>query len=64
MRMHASSPLTPLPAAQAPVMVNSVQAAQVLSSPGQANNGGGGGSAPNGSLNEEAERYCRNCDIR
>ncbi|XP_043284302.1 zinc finger protein ush isoform X2 [Venturia canescens] len=57
MRMHATSPIaaTPLPAApvtttpQSPIGSASVTKCS---------------SSSNGSLNEEAERYCRNCDIR
>ena len=53
MRMHASSPVQPIQ----PTSAMPVGSAQ---STGQHNST----VASNGSLNEEAERYCRNCDIR
>lgn len=49
MRMHASSPAAP----PAPATPGAVAVANVTNS-----------TPSNGSLNEEAERYCRNCDIR
>lgn len=48
MRMHAASPAPPPSATPAPT--SNPPASQTT--------------AANGSLNEEAERYCRNCDIR
>ncbi|XP_051164610.1 zinc finger protein ush isoform X1 [Leptopilina boulardi] len=49
MRMHAASPVTPsVPPAPTTPVGNSGSVTPVA----------------NGSLNEEAERYCRNCDIR
>ncbi|XP_063993764.1 zinc finger protein ush isoform X1 [Diachasmimorpha longicaudata] len=51
MRMHASSP-APAPPAPSPTI-------QTAPTPVITNN-----TTSNGSLNEEAERYCRNCDIR
>ena len=53
MRMHASSPVQSAPPGPPMASANSVAAAQHNSA-----------IAANGSLNEEAERYCRNCDIR
>lgn len=49
MRMHAASPAPPTVPTPA-TTVNNPTAGQTIAS--------------NGSLNEEAERYCRNCDIR
>lgn len=52
MRMHAASPAPPTlpPTNPTAAASNPVTAGQTAAS--------------NGSLNEEAERYCRNCDIR
>ncbi|RLU20393.1 hypothetical protein DMN91_007002 [Ooceraea biroi] len=59
MRMHAASPVPPtVPTAAATTAVtNPNPSASNTATAGQT-------TAPNGSLNEEAERYCRNCDIR
>lgn len=61
MRMHAASPAPPtIPsssAASVAVVANPTSSANPNSGAGQA-------TTSNGSLNEEAERYCRNCDIR
>ncbi|XP_011496489.1 PREDICTED: zinc finger protein ush [Ceratosolen solmsi marchali] len=56
MRMHAASPVQPVQQVLAApaITANSPQ------TPGQHNSA----LPSNGSLNEEAERYCRNCDIR
>lgn len=51
MRMHAASPAPPtIPPVANPTAASNPAAGQTVAS--------------NGSLNEEAERYCRNCDIR
>ncbi|XP_014214571.1 zinc finger protein ush [Copidosoma floridanum] len=54
MRMHASSPVQPIQPTGPALPINSAQL------PAQHNSA----VASNGALNEEAERYCRNCDIR
>ncbi|XP_001605264.2 zinc finger protein ush isoform X2 [Nasonia vitripennis] len=54
MRMHASSPVQPPPPPQPQPPQPSLPSAPAAA----------GQIASNGSLNEEAERYCRNCDIR
>ena len=51
MRMHASSPAAPAPPPAA-------------TTPGAVGTNITNSNSSNGSLNEEAERYCRNCDIR
>ena len=65
MRMHASSPAPP------PIPSSSTAAAAaavaVVTNPNSSTGNpttAGQTTAANGSLNEEAERYCRNCDIR
>lgn len=56
MRMHATSPAPPtIPTSATAVSAN--PNSSTSNSTGQT-------TASNGSLNEEAERYCRNCDIR
>lgn len=50
MRMHATSPALPTIPPANPTPTTNPTAGQTTAS--------------NGSLNEEAERYCRNCDIR
>ncbi|XP_066594176.1 zinc finger protein ush isoform X2 [Prorops nasuta] len=79
MRMHAASPAQPASTTPSTVASGAGTtgngAATTGSSGGNGTGNGNGGnsgaaiasipaSAPNGSLNEEAERYCRNCDIR
>lgn len=58
MRMHAASPV--------PSAVPTAVAATAPTNSSASNNpvAAGQTTAANGSLNEEAERYCRNCDIR
>jgi len=60
MRMHAASPVPPTVPAAAVTTV----ATNPNSSASNPTAAGPQTTAPNGSLNEEAERYCRNCDIR
>lgn len=57
MRMHAASPAPPT----IPTTATAVSANPNSSTGG---NPAGQTTASNGALNEEAERYCRNCDIR
>jgi zinc finger protein ZFPM1 len=56
MRMHAASPVQPIQQ----VLAAPAMTANSAQTPGQHNSA----LPSNGSLNEEAERYCRNCDIR
>ncbi|XP_039312787.1 zinc finger protein ush isoform X4 [Solenopsis invicta] len=62
MRMHAASPAPPT----VPSSVAAAAVAVVANPNSSTGNSAGAGqtTAANGSLNEEAERYCRNCDIR
>lgn len=58
MRMHAPSPVQPA-AVMPPVVVTAAQQPTSQSQQQYI-----GATAGNGTLNEEAERYCQNCDIR
>lgn len=65
MRMHAASPAPPtIPSSSATVAAASVAVVVNPNSSTGSPAGTGQATAANGSLNEEAERYCRNCDIR
>ncbi|XP_014607308.1 PREDICTED: zinc finger protein ush [Polistes canadensis] len=60
MRMHSASPAPPtIPTVPPPPPPSSSSSATTGTTLGNNST-----SASNGSLNEEAERYCRNCDIR
>ncbi|KAH0950749.1 hypothetical protein HN011_002503 [Eciton burchellii] len=61
MRMHAASPVPPT---VVPAAATTTVATNPNSSASNPTAAGPQTTAPNGSLNEEAERYCRNCDIR
>lgn len=63
MRMHAASPAPPT----IPSSSSAAAAVAMVANPNSSTSnsaGAGQTTAANGSLNEEAERYCRNCDIR
>ncbi|TGZ49412.1 Zinc finger protein ush [Temnothorax longispinosus] len=66
MRMHAASPAPPTIPSSSSVAAAVAMVANVANPNSSTSNPAAAGqtTASNGSLNEEAERYCRNCDIR